>query len=124
MEKQITGKEIRKNMEYLLMLLHTEWERSGKTKAQVTVNLSDAEEVKRRMTGMIAEKQKQLEMNDLTFEQSMELAKQDFVLIRLVKKVKKAEEKTAEKADDAEFSVELEREEYELFAEIAGIQEE
>ncbi len=123
MEKQITGKEIRKNMEYLLMLLHTEWERSGKTKAQVTVNLSDAEEVKRRMTGMIAEKQKQLEMNDLTFEQSMELAKQDFVLIRLVKKVKKAEEKTAEKADDAEFSVELDREEYELFAEIAGIQE-
>ena len=123
MEKQITGKEIRKNMEYLLMLLHTEWERSGKTKAQVTVNLSDAEEVKRRMTGMIAEKQKQLEMNDLTFEQSMELAKQDFVLIRLVKKKKKAEEKTAEKADDAEFSVELDREEYELFAEIAGIQE-
>ena len=123
MEKQTTGKEIRKNMEYLLMLLHTEWERSGKTKAQVTVNLSDAEEVKRRMTGMIAEKQKQLEMNDLTFEQSMELAKQDFVLIRLVKKVKKAEEKTAEKADDAEFSVELDREEYELFAEIAGIQE-
>ena len=123
MEKQITGKEIRKNMEYLLMLLHTEWESSGKTKAQVTVNLSDAEEVKRRMTGMIAEKQKQLEMNDLTFEQSMELAKQDFVLIRLVKKVKKAEEKTAEKADDAEFSVELDREEYELFAEIAGIQE-
>ena len=123
MEKQITGKEIRKNMEYLLMLLHTEWERSGKTEAQVTVNLSDAEEVKRRMTGMIAEKQKQLEMNDLTFEQSMELAKQDFVLIRLVKKVKKAEEKTAEKADDAEFSVELDREEYELFAEIAGIQE-
>ncbi len=119
MEKQITGKEIRKNMEYLLMLLHTEWERSGKTKAQVTVNLSDAEEVKRRMTGMIAEKQKQLEMNGLTFEQSMELAKQDFVLIRLVKKVKKAEEKT----DDAEFSVELDREEYELFAEIAGIQE-
>ena len=34
MEKQITGKEIRKDMEYLVKLLHKEWERSGKTKAR------------------------------------------------------------------------------------------
>lgn len=123
MEKQITGKEIAADMEYLVKLLHKEWERSGKTKAQVTVSLSDVGEVKKRMAGVIAEKQKQLENDELTFKQSMELSKQNFVLLRLVKKVKKAEEKTVEKAVDMELLVELDKEEYKLFVEIIGIQE-
>lgn len=120
MEKQITGKEIRKDMEHLVKLLHKEWERSGKTNAQVTVSLSDAGEVKKRMAGVIAGKQKQLENDELTFKQSMELSKQNFVLLRLVKK---AAEKTAEKAVDTEFCLELDKEEYKLFVEIIGIQE-
>ena len=111
MEKQITGKEIRKDMEYLVKLLHKEWERSGKTKAQVTVSLSDAVEIGKRMAGVIHDKQKQLENEELTF-----------VLLRLVKKVKKAEEKTVKKAD-TEFFVELDKEEYKLFAKIVGTQE-
>ncbi len=122
MEKQITGKEIRKDMEYLVKLLHKEWERSGKTKAQVTVSLSDAVEIGKRMAGVIHDKQKQLENEELTFQQSMELSKQNFVLLRLVKKVKKAEEKTVKKAD-TEFFVELDKEEYKLFAKIVGTQE-
>lgn len=122
MEKQITGKEIRKDMEYLVKLLHKEWERSGKTEAQVTVSLSDAVEIGKRMAGVIHDKQKQLENEELTFQQSMELSKQNFVLLRLVKKVKKAEEKTVKKAD-AEFFVELDKEEYKLFAKIVGTQE-
>ena len=76
MEKQITGKEIRKDMEYLVKLLHKEWERSGKTKAQVMVSLSDAVEIEKRMAGVIQDKQKQLENEELTFQQSMELSKQ------------------------------------------------
>ena len=122
MEKQTTGKEIRKDMEYLVKLLHKEWERSGKTKAQVTVSLSDAVEIGKRMAGVIHDKQKQLENEELTFQQSMELSKQNFVLLRLVKKVKKAEEKTVKKAD-TEFFVELDKEEYKLFAKIVGTQE-
>lgn len=124
MEKQITGKEIAADMEYLVKLLHKEWEHSGKTKAQVTVSLSDAGEVKKRMAERIAGKQKQLENDELTFKQSMELSKQNFVLLRLVKKVEKAEEKTVETAVDTEFLVELDNEEYRLFVEIIGIQEE
>lgn len=67
MEKQITGKEIRKDMEYLVKLLHKERERSGKTKAQVMVSLSDAVEIEKRMAGVIQDKQKQLENEELTF---------------------------------------------------------
>ena len=123
MEKQITAKEVRKDMEYLVKLLHKEWERSGKTKAVVTVQLEDVSEIKKRMAGVIADKQKLLENEELTFKESMELSKNNFVLLRLVKKVKKAEEKTMKKGLDAAFSVELDKEEYKLFVDIVGIQE-
>ena len=123
MEKQITAKEVRKDMEYLVKLLHKEWERSGRTKAAVTVRLVDVPEIEKRMAGVIADKQKHLENEELTFKQSMELSKNNFVLLRLVKKVKKAEEKTVKKGLDTEFSVELDKEEYKLFVDIVGIQE-
>lgn len=123
MEKQITAKEVRKDMEYLVKLLHKEWERSGKTKAAVTVRLVDVPEIEKSMAGVIADKQKHLENEELTFKQSMELSKNNFVLLRLVKKVKKAEEKTVKKGLDTEFSVELDKEEYKLFVDIVGIQE-
>lgn len=123
MEKQITAKEVRKDMEYLVKLLHKEWERSGKTKAAVTVRLVDVPEIEKRMAGVIADKQKHLENEEITFKQSMELSKNNFVLLRLVKKVKKAEEKTVKKGLDTEFSVELDKEEYKLFVDIVGIQE-
>lgn len=124
MEKQITGKEITADMEYLVKLLHKEWERSGKTKAEVTISLSDVTEVKKRMAKAIAEKQKQLENDSLTFQQSMELSKNNFVLLRLVKKVKKAEDKTNQKGLDLKFTVELDKEEYKLFTEMIETQEE
>ena len=123
MEKQITAKEVRKDMEYLLKLLHREWERSGKTKAAVTVRLGDVPEIKSRMVMVIKDKQKQLNNEELSFKQSMELSKNNFVLLRLVKKVKKAEEKTVKKGLNMEFSLELDKEEYKLFVDIVGIQE-
>lgn len=123
MEKQIIAKEVRKDMEYLLKLIHREWERSGKTKAAVTVRLGDVPEIKSRMVMVIKDKQKQLNNEELSFKQSMELSKNNFVLLRLVKKVKKAEEKTVKKGLNMEFSLELDKEEYKLFVDIVGIQE-
>ena len=123
MEKRVTAKEIRKDMEYLVKLLHKKWERSGKTKAAVTVRLWDMKEIESRMAKVITDKQKQIENEELTFKQSMELSKSNFVLLRLLKKIKKAEEKTVKKSIDLEFNVELDKEEYKLFVEIVGVQE-
>ena len=39
-----TGKETVKNMEHLLKLLHREWERPGRTKAQVSIDITDKKE--------------------------------------------------------------------------------
>ena len=80
-------------------------------------------EIDSRMAKVITDKQKQLESGELTFKQSMELSKSNFVLLRLLKKIKKAEEKTVKKGLDMEFAVELDKEEYKLFVEIVGIQE-
>ena len=91
MEKQTTAKEIRKEMEHLVKLLHKEWERSGKTKAAVTVRLWDMKEIDSRMAKVITGKQKQLENEELTFKQSMELSKRNFILLRLLN-VKEDEE--------------------------------
>lgn len=120
------GRESRtivKDMEYLVKMLHREWERSGRTKAEVTVQLADVPEIERRMAKVIRDKQRQLDKEELTFKESMELSKNNFVLLRLVKKVKKAEEKTMKKGLDTAFSVELDKEEYKLFVDIVGIQE-
>lgn len=120
------GRESRtivKDMEYLVKMLHREWERSGRTKAEVTVQLADVPEIERRMAKVIRDKQRQLDKEELTFKESMELSKNNFVLLRLVKKVKKAEEKTAKRGLDLEYTVELDKEEYKLFVDIVGIQE-
>lgn len=124
MEKQITGKEIVKDMEYLVKLLHKEWERSGRTKAEVKIALADADEIEKRFGAAIQEKQRQLEVQELTFQQSMELSKRNFVILRLVKKIRKEKDKANCKELDLEFTVELDQEEYRFFMEIVKVQEE
>lgn len=123
MEEQINGKEIVRNMEYLVKLLHQEWERSGRTRAEVRIALADVDEIKKRFGTAIRERQKQLEMEELTFQQSMELSKRNFVLLRVVRKIKKAQDKTNRKGIDLKFTIELDKEEYKLFTEIVKVQE-
>ena len=123
MAKQVTGKEMARNMEYLLKMLHKEWERSGRTKAQVSLKMEDVKEVEVRLAGEIQERQEQLEMEEMTFKQCMELSKENFVLLRLAKKIKKAAEKTERKAEDMFFAVELDKEEYKLFSTVVKVQE-
>ncbi len=124
MKKQITGKEIVRDMEYLVKLLHKEWERSGRTKAEVKIALADADEIEKRFGAAIQKKQRQLEMQELTFQQSMELSKRNFVILRLVKKIRKEKDKANRKELDLEFTVELDQEEYKFFMETVMVQEE
>ena len=111
---------VTKDMEYLMMLLHKEWERSGKTKAKVMLKNTDVSELENYVAVDIWEKQQKLENVNLTFEQSMELSKNSFVLLRLVQKVKKAGVKSKGKGFKKEFFVALDEEEYHRFMEIMG----
>ena len=123
MEK-ISGKEIVKNMEYLVKLLHQEWERSGRTKAQVSINISGREAVWAKLAEAVQDKQKQLEAGEMPFKKNMALSKESFILLRLAKKIKKAGDRAERREDSVSFTVEMDREEYRMFATLINVQEE
>lgn len=119
MNKATTGKEAVKNMEHLLKLLHKEWERSGRTKAEVSIDITDKKEVVEKLTEEIQERQKQLETVGMDFKECMELSRENFVLLRLARKIKKA----GDSAGRRENAVEMDKEEYKLFSTLIKVQE-
>lgn len=121
--KGASAKEFIKNMEYLVRLLHKEWEHSGRTTAEADIKTSDFPAVSKRIAAAIMEKQARLEKAEMTFKQGMELSGESFVLLRLARKIEKADKYAAKSGTDTEVCIELDREEHRLFAKIMGIQE-
>lgn len=119
----MTGKETVKNMEHLLKLLHKEWERSGRTKAEVSIDITDKKEVGARLTAEIQERQKQLEAAGMDFKECMEFSKENFVLLRLVRKIKKAGDRAGRRENAVSFAVEMDKEEYKLFSTLIKVRE-
>ncbi len=121
--ERMTGKETGKNMEYLLKLLHKEWERSGRTKAEVSIDIADKKAAEARLVEEIQERQKQLENENTGFKEYMELSKDNFVLLRLAKKIKKAADRAVRRENAVSFTVEMDKEEYKLFSALIRVQE-
>lgn len=122
MERMI-GKEMVKNMEYLVKLLHKEWERSGRTKAEVSIGITDKKEVGAKLAGEIQARQGQLETEGMAFKECMELSRENFVLLRLARKIKKAADRAERREDAVSFTVEMDKEEYKLFSTLIKVQE-
>ena len=121
--ERMTGKETVKNMEYLVKLLHKEWERSGRTKAEVSIDVTDKKEVGAKLAGVIKAKQGQLETEEMAFKECMELSRENFVLLRLARKIKKAADRAERREDAVSFTVEMDKEEYKLFSTLIRVQE-
>ena len=119
----MTGKETVKNMEHLVKLLHKEWERSGRTKAEVSIDIRDKKKVWEKLTAEISERQRQLEAVGMDFKECMEISKENFVLLRLAKKIKKAADRAERREDAVSFAVEMDKEEYKLFSTLIRVQE-
>ena len=73
-------------MEYLLVELQKEWESSGKTSATVVFQIEEVHEVNRNLQQDIADRQELLKHEEMTFEQSIQLTKQNYILLRLIKR--------------------------------------
>lgn len=112
---KLAGNDLMKDMEFLINELHKEWDRSGAKKATVIIGIEEATEVNQTLAAKIMEKQELLEKDELSFKQSIGLSRENYVLLRLVKKIKAKEDKTNEKGLDMEFSLPLDKEEYKLF---------
>lgn len=120
----ITGKEAVKNIKYLVRMLHREWGRSGRTSADVCMDEAERRAVGIRIAEEIRERQKQLESEGMTFRQCMELTKENYILLRLAGKIKKAGDRAGRRADALSFTVEMDREEYRMFSALMEVQEE
>lgn len=121
--ERMTGKETVKNMEYMVKLLHKEWERSGRTKAEVSIDIADKRATETRLAGEIQARQGQLETEGMAFKECMELSKENFVLLRLARKIKKAADRAERWEDAVSFTVEMDKEEYKLFSTLIKVQE-
>ena len=94
--ERLTGKETVKNMEHLVRLLHKEWERSGRTKAEVSIDTTDKREVGEKLAAEIQERQKQLET---------------------------AGDRAGRRENAVSFTVEMDKEEYKLFSTLIKVRE-
>ena len=112
---KLAGNDLMKDMEFLINELYKEWDRSGATKATVIIGIEESTEVNQTLAAKIMEKQELLEKDELSFKQNIGLSRENYVLLRLIKKIKAKENKTNEKGLDMEFSVPLDKEEYKLF---------
>ena len=121
--ERMTGKETVKNMEHLVKLLHKEWERSGRTKAEVSIDITDKNKVGAKLTAEIQERQKQLETAGMDFKECMALSKENFILLRLARKIKKAADRSERRENAVSFTVEMDKEEYKLFSMLIKVQE-
>lgn len=120
----MTEKETIKEMEYILGLLHKEWEYSKRTEKTVFLKLADKEKRRTQFAAMIQKKQKQRDLEELNFRKSIELSKENFILFRLIKKITMMEDKETEKENPRkEICIELDKEEYLLFCDIKIEQE-
>ncbi len=69
------------------------------------------------------ERQKQLEAMEMPFKECMERSKENFVLLRLAKKIKKAADRSERRENAVSFTVEMDKEEYKLFSTLIRVQE-
>ena len=121
--ERMTGKETVKNMEHLVKLLHKEWERSGRTKAEVSIDIADKRAAETRLAEEILARQGQFETEGMAFKECMELSKENFVLLRLARKIKKAADRAERREDAVSFTVEMDKEEYKLVSMLLRVQE-
>ena len=105
---------IDKTMEFLMSELHKEWDRTGATKASVLISLEEVEEVNKTLVATIMKRQEQAD-KAIDFKECVRLSKENYILLRLARKIKKEEDRTNKLALGLEFEVALDKEELKLF---------
>lgn len=109
------GQELVKNMEFLVKELEKEWEQSGVTKAKVVLEVDDITEVNGVISRKISKTQESIENETMTFTQNMRLIKENYILLRLLKKIVKKEKKAMNIGADYEISIAMDKEELKLY---------
>lgn len=114
MQSALTWKNAVENMETLIQELHKEWECSGVSEEAVIIAAERIQGLNHCLKQNVIEKQSALE-RPMTFEESLALTKESFVLLRLMKKVKRSEVLQGGTGMCPEYIISLDHEEYEFY---------
>jgi len=109
------GRELVKNMEFLINELKSEWEKSGVIKATVPMELEDINDINEVIAKRISKTQESIENDTMTFSHNIHLMKENYILLRLVKKIRKKKEKAEKNGVDYQISVPMDKEEINLY---------
>lgn len=111
--------QLERDMEFLVKELHKEWDRTGAVKASVSISIEEVGEVNQVLLLAIAGRQEQAE-KALDFKECIRLSKENYILLRLAKKIKKQEDRCNNQTFELEFEVHLDKEECKLFKALFG----
>lgn len=121
MENKQNENSMQKEMEYVLKFLEREWERTGETKEVQVIGLREISLVNFEIERKIKENKEQLSL-DISFRNSLKLTRENYVLLRLARKIK-AEKDKADQDNQRWFYVGLDVDEYELYMKITEDEE-
>lgn len=120
MKKKQNNQVVIKDMEFLVKELENEWMDSKESKHTVTISIEDAKLYRQILQEYILAYQKELESNaDISFKDSMRYCKENYITLRLAKKLIKSYEKSVRK-NLREVNFRVDKEEYRLYREMVS----
>lgn len=121
MSKKNKMDKVLKNMEYLIRELQKEWDESKETKHTIMLSVDQAKVVRTKLQEHITYIGEMLEHDDvLSFKESMQFCKQNYVTLRLGRKLIAEHEKLKSSGEDV-MRLPLDREEYKAYREIRDL---
>ena len=121
MSKKNKMDKVLKNMEYLIKELQKEWDESKETKHTIMLSVDQAKVVRTKLQEHITYIGGMLEHDDvLSFKESMQFCKQNYVTLRLGRKIIAEHEKLKSSGEDV-MRLPLDREEYKAYREIRDL---
>lgn len=121
MSKKNKMDKVLKNMEYLIKELQKEWDESKETNHTIMLSVDQAKVVRTKLQEHITYIGEMLEHDDvLSFKESMQFCKQNYVTLRLGRKIIAEHEKLKSSGEDV-MRLPLDREEYKAYREIRDL---
>lgn len=108
--------EIDVNMQMMLEQLKVEWERPGTFYRRMTVNVKDMEIMESVITDNIQANMDYLNKDKLSFENTLRYMKINYILLRIVKKIRK--QKQAVSNDAMWLCIDLDKEEAKMYSKL------
>ena len=115
-----SNNEIMRNREFLIDELKKEWDMSKETKHYVGLSIAKAEKIRKKMQQYIISCSAVLNEDDtLSFKQSMKYCRDNNIMFRLARKLITEYDFALDKQKDS-IVLELDKEEFKAYREIAG----